>query len=550
SSETLLNATLDWVYPEELGHRTAAWFSPDSKHIAYLQMDQTNVPRYRVPGILPLRSQGREMFYPKAGDPNPKVRIGVVPVKGGETRWLPFPKSAEYVLQVSWRTDRDGRHDPYVLYGNRAQSVMWSHQDGIDVGTLRTRSGWLSNQLSGRWIGPERRLVRWKPDATRWYIFDAKDIQDPEQFHQDVTPKGVDANRVLHIEPTSGAVLYSGIVHGEVTQGVFVGGPGVKGIHRAPFAKDATKWTSASVDHSGTYALVTTSDALTPQKTVLARVKDGQVVREIGSAYTKKLDTLKLAVPEYGRIPVEGHTGEIQWRLWKPHDFDPKKRYGLIVHVYGGPGSNMVRNRWGRGPLMQTMLCDKGYLVLQVDGRGSGGQGTEWLYSVYGKLGVLEIEDQATAVQAILKRGYVDPERVGIWGWSYGGTMACNGLTMRPDVFKAGVAVAPVTDWKLYDTIYTERYMGLPKDNADGYKQSSAITHVKKMTGHLLLMHGISDDNVHVQNTLRLQEAFIKAGKLNYDVMLYPRRGHGIGGASLDVFTRLVAWFDEHIGGR
>ena len=546
-SETLLNGTLDWVYPEELGHTTAAWFSPDSKSIAYLQMDQSEVPRYRVPSILELRAQGREMFYPKAGDPNPKVRVGVVPVAGGETRWLPLPKGAEYVLQVSWKTDDEGRHVPFVLWCDRAQQTMWIDVEGWPLGGMKTHSGWLGNQLGGRWIYPQGRLARWKPDATRWFIQDWS-ASDPVHHHRDVTPKGVDAEAILYVEPQSGAVLYSGVVHGEVTQGVFVGGPGTEGIQRAPFAKDPAKWTSAEVDPTGTYALVTTSDAVTPPKTVLARVKNGEVLRAIGDAHTDKLDALKLAVPEYGSIPVEGMRGKIQWRLWKPHDFDPKKRYGLIVQVYGGPDSNMVRNTWGRGPLMQTMLCDKGYLVLQADGRGTGGQGAEWLYAVQGKLGVLETDDQAAAVQEILKRGYVDPKRVGIWGWSFGGTMACNALTMRPDVFQCGVAVASVTDWKLYDTIYTERYMGLPKDNPQGYEASSSITHAKNLTGHLLLMHGLSDDNVHVQNTLRLQEAFLQAHKTTYDVMLYPKRGHGIGGASLDVFRRLLEWFDRWIG--
>ncbi len=550
SSATLLNGTLDWVYPEELGHKTAAWFSPDSKQIAYLQMDQSKVPRYRVPGILPLRSEGREMFYPKAGDPNPKVRVGVVPVGGGETEWVELPEKAEYVLQVSWAAHKDGGgHGTYVLTANRAQNTMWSSGSAGLMGETTTDDGWMERQLPPRWLTPYRRLGRWKPDATQWYIQDTEATVDQlDRFHVTITPEGVDASAILHIDPASGACFYAGREHGSTTQGVYVGGPGTKRAHRAPFAKDATQWTTASLDHTGTYALVTTSDAVTPTKRVLVEAKNGKLVREIGNAHTPLLDKLKLATPEYGKIPVEGMTGKISWRLWKPHDFDAQKRYGLIVHVYAGPGSNMVKNSWGRGPLMQTMLCDKGYLVLQVDGRGTGGQGADWLYSVYGKLGLLELEDQVTAVKEILKRGYVDPERVGIWGWSYGGTMACNALTMRSDVFKAGVAVASVTDWRLYDTIYTERYMGLPKDNPKGYKETSASTHAKKMTGQLLLMHGMGDDNVHAQNTFRLVEAFIRAKKLNYAVHLYPRRGHGIGGASLDVFTRLVNWFDRHIG--
>jgi len=552
SSETLLNGTLDWVYPEELGFRTAAWFSPDGKRIAYLQLDESRVPRYRVPSILPLRSEGREMFYPKAGDPNPKVRVGVVAVAGGPTTWVPLRAGAEYVLQVAWIAAGAG-YEPFVLSCDRAQQTL-QVEGGLESSALKA-AGWLDGHVPVRWAGPRRWLRPWRTNARRWFLDDRSgDMAAPGQA---LTPEGVDAREILHVEPVSGAVFYSGVVHGEWTQGIFVGGPGVKGIHRAPFARDASKWTNASIDATGTYALVTTSDAITPSRTVLRRVADGGVVREIGDARAKALDTLTLAVPEYGAIPVQGMKGRIHWRLWKPRDLDvtkdakkdAKKRYGLIVHVYGGPGSNMVRNVWGRGPLFQTFLCDKGYLVLEVDGRGTDGQGAAWLHSVYGQLGVLELEDQVTAVEAIVKRGHVDAARVGIWGWSYGGTMTCDALTMRSDVFKAGVAVAPVTDWRLYDTIYAERYMGLPKENAAGYKATSAITHARKMKGALLLMHGLGDDNVHAQNTLRLVEALLKAKNDRFDVMLYPRRAHGIGGATLDVFTRLVRWFDAHIGG-
>ncbi|MCP5068032.1 MAG: S9 family peptidase, partial [bacterium] len=240
-------------------------------------------------------------------------------------------------------------------------------------------------------------------------------------------------------------------------------------------------------------------------------------------------------------------------RLWKPADLeaqraaDPDRKWPLIVHVYAGPGSRMVRDNWGRGPLLPTLLNQRGFLVAEIDGRGSGAQGARFTRAVYGRLGVRELEDQVLGVETLTKRGYVDKARVGIWGWSYGGTMASYALVRRSDVFQAGVAVAPVTDWRLYDSIYTERYMGLPADNKSGYVETAATSHAKTMNGHLLLMHGLGDDNVHAQNTVQLSEALIKAKKTNFDVMLYPRRGHGIGGASVDVFTRLVEHFEKHL---
>ncbi len=554
-SETLLNGTLDWVYPEELGFRTAAWWSPDSKHIAYLQMDQTGVPTHRLPATTGLRGEGRVMRYPRAGDRNPKVRVGVVPVGGGATTWVAMAprawgkgKRLDLVVGVTWGSGPGwSAKTPIVTLADRMQTMQI---EVIGGGTHHYRKDGWNEPPRARFVEPGVRIERVGAGTAQW-------VRSSAPFgplkRAVLTPQTIDASRVLHVTSGSHRCVYQGVPEGSHTQGVFVGGPGVKEPVRAPFAKDPFLSTSASIDESGTYALVTTQNATTPPRTVLARVKDGSVIREIGDARAKALDAIDLAVPEYGQIPVPGGKdgkplGHIRWRLWKPKDFDPSKRYGLIVHTYGGPGSRMVRNTWGRGPLMPTLLCQKGFLVLQADGRGTSGQSDDWLFSVKGKLGVLEVDDQATAVKHILERGYVDPERVGIWGWSYGGTMACNALTMRGDVFKAGVAVAPVTDWRLYDTIYTERYMGLPKDNPEGYKQSSAITHAKKLEGHLLLIHGLGDDNVHVQNSMRLAEAFLEHKKTTWDLKLYAKRGHGIGGAGHDVFRRLLDWFERHIG--
>jgi len=548
-TKTLLNATLDWVYPEELGFRTAAWWSPTAKHLAYLQMDQSSVPVYRVPGLLPMRSGGREMFYPKAGDPNPKVRIGVVSVKGGKTVWMDVGDPApEYVARVTWVP---GGKTLYVITLDRAQRHLRIHVCDPKTGKSRVvyeerDDAWIATPPQPRWVSDTAFLWRRQDACTRWFLAD-RVTGGKRLVMTPLTAPGIDATDLVHYGAKKGeTTLYGGIVHGEVTAGLFEGVPGAGRIQRSPLAPDAGTWTTARADESGTYALVSTSSATVPTRTDLVRVADGKVLREIGSAHSERLDALALAVPEYGHIPVEG-LGRINWRLWKPADFDPEKKYGLLVQVYAGPGSRMVANRWGRGPLLQTLLTQRGFLVLQADGRGSGGQGRDFMKCVQGRLGILELEDQVRAVKEITARPYVDEARVGIWGWSYGGTMACNALTMRSDVFRAGVAVASVTDWRLYDTIYTERYMGTPAENPEGYQETAASTHAKKMTGRLLLMHGMGDDNVHAQNTMRLIEAFLRAKNLNYDAMIYPRRGHGIGGASLDVYTRLVHHFETHL---
>ncbi|MDA1193823.1 MAG: prolyl oligopeptidase family serine peptidase [Planctomycetota bacterium] len=557
SSRTLLNGTLDWVYPEELGYRTAAWWSPDGTQLAYLQLDQAKVPTYRLPALLPLRGEGREMFYPKAGDPNPAVRVGVVPAAGGATRWIDLGTPApEYVVRVGWvrGAGEEPTALPLVVTADRAQRTLVGR---LGFGPPAAQEPALRDETPTGWLTPPpvpvaagERAILWRsevasrPGFSTWQRL-ALDEQGCFQ-RTALTPAGVDADALLHFDPATQRLIYAATPADSHTPGVFLGGPGATSLVRAPFAADAALGTTAQVDDTGTYALVTTSNVVTPPRTFVARVVDGEVIREIGDARGPALDDVALAVPEYGEIPV-GTLGRIRWRLWRPADFDPARSYGLIVHVYGGPGSRMVNDTWGRGPMFPTLLGQRGYLVLEVDGRGTSGQGAAWMHAVYGRLGLLELEDQATAVQHILTRGYVDPMRVGIWGWSYGGTMACNALTMRGDVFRAGVAVAPVTDWRLYDTIYTERYMGLPAENPDGYRDTSAVTHAQKMTGQLLVMHGLGDDNVHAQNTLRLVEAFLAAKNAGFEWMLYPKRGHGIEGVTLDVFRRLLAHFERHL---
>jgi dipeptidyl-peptidase-4 len=219
----------------------------------------------------------------------------------------------------------------------------------------------------------------------------------------------------------------------------------------------------------------------------------------------------------------------------------------VIVQVYGGPGSRIVRDEGGSGPFLEALLVSRGFLVFELDGRGTGGQGARFQRLVQGRLGRPELEDQVRGVRMLAERPYVDASRVGIWGWSYGGTMACNAMTFASDVFRAGVAVAPVTDWRWYDTIYTERYMGLPSENPKGYAETSCLRAADEMDGRLLLVHGTGDDNVHVQNTYRLVDALLDAGKTSFDVMVYPGAGHGLGGRHVDFYTRLLRFFEAHL---
>lgn len=552
-SEEMRNASLDWVYPEELGHTTGYWWAPSCERIAFLQLDERDVPFYRVPGLIPLRSEGRTMRYPKVGDPNPKARVGLAPVVGGDPLWLDLGDPApEYVVRVCWLP---GDRAVLVLTLDRAQRTLRLFACDPATGKGRvvltqTDPSWIvpppaPRVHDGKWL-----LLRSEPDSRAWFahrLLDTPagiDLAPPVRL----TPQGIDADDLLHLvmgEEGPMDVLFDGSAHGSGRTLVWrTTGAAAKPL----FDAGASGSVDATLDSSATYALVRRSSQETPTTLDLWDVAGQKRLQRLGDSQSPELKSLALAVAEVGEIAVpECPHGRIRYRLWRPKNLEPGRRYGLLVHVYGGPDSRMVRDAWGRGPLLETLFVNRGVLVLEVDGRGSAGFGAAFTRLVQGRLGLLELEDQVRAVQELSKRPYIDPERVGIWGWSYGGFMACLALTKRSDVFRAGIAVASVTDWRLYDSIYTERYMGLVGENKTGYDETSCVGAAAGLKGHLLILHGMGDDNVHAQNAFRLIDAFIESRVTTYESMFYPGRGHGIEGAGYDVFTRLVAHVERHL---
>ncbi|MFV1959681.1 MAG: alpha/beta hydrolase family protein, partial [Planctomycetota bacterium] len=261
----------------------------------------------------------------------------------------------------------------------------------------------------------------------------------------------------------------------------------------------------------------------------------------------ERFGRLRLPVFETGLL--ETGDGPIPWRLWKAAASPSADPLPLLVRVYGGPGSRLVEDRWDGGVLFDALLVARGWQVLEADGRGTRGFGARRVRAVRGRLGLGEVEDQARVVRHLARRPDVDGRRVGILGWSFGGTLACLALTRHGDVFRAGVAIAPVTDWRLYDTIYTERYLGLPQVDPAAYRATAATTHAGGLDGWLLLVHGTADENVHVENTERLAAALEAAGKPSFEVMRVPGRRHGLGGARRKVFRRVLAFLDEHLAG-
>jgi len=293
------------------------------------------------------------------------------------------------------------------------------------------------------------------------------------------------------------------------------------------------------------YYLDRYSSHLRPTRVTVYDIK-GREQFVVGDQLGDELKRIDFATPEFFTIDADGET--FHCMMTKPLDFDPTEKYPVIVYTYGGPGSQSVRKAWSRSQLWHSMMAQKGYIVFTLDNRGTFGRGRDWETVVLKRLGHYELVDQVAGVEYLKSQPYVDADNIGIWGWSYGGYLTLMAMFKAGDVFKAGTSVAPVSDWRLYDSIYTERYMKRPIDNEEGYHEGAPVSFVDDFEGHLLLMHGDADDNVHVQNSIRAVRSLIDAGK-DFDLMLYPQRFHGISGTAdrMHLYRKMTSFFDRHL---
>ena len=551
-TDAIRHGDLDWVYPEELDAGTAAWWSPDSTRLAYLTLDETHVPRFPLVDPVPTHGAVREEWYPKAGDPNPVPSVRVVAREGGPSVLLDLGAGDDvYVPWAAWAPDGKS---VLVAVLDRAQRRLALRRCDPATGASTT----FLVEEDPAWVDvppPPRYLARgdafvWKSrrgGRSRLWL-----VPLDGTAHRALTPTDVEATALAGLDEVAGVLHYATLSPDRRREEIW----------RTTLAGDAPRLVTddafshgASFSPTGRWWVDTASRATVPPVTTV-READGPGSRLLADTGTPELRSLGLVPPELTTVPVEAGpdakpADDLDAMVVRPRPFDPKRTYPVIVHVYGGPGSGMVRDAWrGTTSLFDAYLAQEGFVVLKVDGRGSAGRGTAYERRVHRNLGTLEVEDLGTAIRWLAKRPWVDATRVGVWGWSYGGYLAALALARAPTVFRAAVAVAPVTDWRLYDTIYTERYMGLPAENVEGYRISAPTTWAKDVRGALLLAHGLADDNVHFQNTARLVQALTQAGR-PYDLQVYPQRAHGIEGAAehLHLFRRIVEHFRTHLQG-
>ena len=540
-----INGTFDWVYEEELFCRDGFHWSPDGKQIAYWQLDASGVKEFKmINNTDELYPKIISFPYPKAGEMNSAARVGVVSAEGGKTQWFQVPGDARnnYLPRMEWAASSS---EVLIQQLNRLQNTNVVMLGDVRTGQVRTvltekDDAWVDVSWGAidwdrrglargdvEWIEGGKRFL-WVSERDGWrHVYsisrDGKDVKC-------ITPGNYDLIGVEMVDVPNGWIYFSASPENATQKYLFrarLNGDG-KAERLSPANQPGTH--NYTISPRGDLAIHTYSAATKAPVTDVVRFPEHAVVRTMfdNKELAERLAKLKPVTHEFFRVKIEDGV-ELDGWMMKPPDFDATKKYPVLFHVYGEPWGQTVLDSWSGGQAMwHKMLAQQGYLVMSVDNRGTPApRGRAWRKSIYRQMGIRNSSDQASAARVISKWPFVDAARIGIWGWSGGGSSTLNAMFRYPDVYKVGMSVAPVPDIRYYDSIYQERYCGLPQDHPDEYKQSSPITFASQLQGQLLLVHGTGDDNVHYQGSEALINALIAANK-QFTMMAYPNRSHGI----------------------
>ena len=541
---SIINGVTDWVYEEEFAFVRAFEWNKNSDRIAYIRFDESAVPEFSMDIF------GNDLYpseytfkYPKAGEANSEVTLHVYNLSSKKVSDLPL-EDYYYIPRIEFT------NDPEVV----AVQTLNRHQNDLKLyfyNVNTQKADVILHETDNAYIDITDNLTFLEDNSFIWtsersgynhiYLYDKAG-----KLKKQITDGEWEVTAYYGYDPKKKMVYYQSVEEGSIYRTVYaikVNGKGKKKLSGTKGTNSAT----FSADFS--YYINAYSSATSPTVYTLNSAKDGKALQVIedNKAAKEKFESYALTPKEFSTINVNGY--DLNMWMIKPADFDPNKKYPLFMYQYSGPGSQQVADSWyGNNDYWHLMLAQQGYIVACVDGRGTGFKGAAFKKMTQLELGKYEVEDQIAAAKLLGSRTYIDENRIGIWGWSYGGFMSSNCILKGNDVFSMAIAVAPVTSWRFYDTVYTERYMTTPQENASGYDDNSPLSHVDKLKGAYLLVHGSADDNVHFQNTMRMVEALVQANK-QFDWAVYPDKNHGIygGNTRLHLFTKMTNFIKENL---
>ena len=555
--DVMVNGNFDWVYEEELSCYDGWRWSPDGRKIAYWHSDTGGTGTFlMIDNIDSLYSFTIPLPYPKAGTTNSAVKVGVVDVETARTGWFPVPGDPRenYIARMEFVPGTDEvmiqqlnrlQNTNTVYYGNVNTLELTPFYEDHDEAFLNVHDNivWLDGNKYFTWTSEKdgwRHLYRVTRDGKKETL---------------VTKGDFDVINVLRIDPKGGYVYYMASPESAVEQYLYRSRLDGKGAAERVTPRGFTGTYSYNISPGAKYALCSFSNHETPRVYEMVSLPDHKTVRRLedNAALKAVYDSYGFRTREYFQVDI-GEAVLDGWMI-KPRDFDPSKKYPVIFHIYGEPASSTVQDSWS-GDYWNQLLAQQGYIVASIDPRGTNNpKGREWRKCIYGKVGILAMADHAKAVRLAEEMfPFMDPERVGVWGWSGGGSSTAHLMFEHPDIYSVGIAVAGVYTQRLYDSIYQERYMGLPSTNPDGYREGSPITHAAGLQGDLLLIHGTGDDNVHYQSLEMLVNELVRQGKM-FSMMSYPMRTHGISereNTTMHLYRTMLKYWLEHLpaGGR
>ena len=544
----IINGITDWVYEEEFSFVRAFDWNADSNLIAFIRFDETEVPEFSMDVFGSELYQTQQVFkYPKAGEKNAIVSLHLYDLDSEKLQEIKVDKAYKdfYIPRLQWTKDAN------IL----SVQFMNRHQNELDLWMINSNSMTSDLVLAEKdkaYIDVTFDLTFLKDNSFIWtsekdgfnHIYH---YSNSGELINQVTKGDWEVTDYYGFSEKENTIYYQSVENGSINRDVYsikVNGKNKKRLTKS----EGTNNASFSADF--TYFINTHSSATTPPEYTLNSSKSGDLVKGIkdNDKLSQKVGEYMTSAKEFSTININGN--DLNMWMIKPANFDESKQYPLFMYQYSGPGSQSVANRWnGANDYWYQMLAQQGYVVVCIDGSGTGYKGAAFKKVTQNELGKYEVEDQIAAAKQLGELPFIDASRIGIWGWSYGGFMSSNALFKGNDVFKMAIAVAPVTSWRFYDTIYTERYMTTPDENPSGYDNNSPINHVDKLKGDFLLIHGSGDDNVHLQNTMRMVEALVQADK-QFEWMIYPDKNHGIygGNTRLHLYKKMTNFINRTLG--